>query len=60
MATGSERTYMVITTTEPSKGYHISSVNFSLPDAVVSENIHEVASITYGAISKVAPQQVAE
>lgn len=51
---------MVISITEPSKLYHISSVSFSLPDAVVSENIHEVASITYGAISKVAPQQVAE
>lgn len=52
--------YMVVTTTKPSKSYHISSVNFTLPDDVVSENIHEVVSLTYGAISKVTPWQVSE
>lgn len=51
---------MVVTTTEPSKSYHISSINFTLLDDVVSENIHEVVSLTYGAISKVTARQVSE
>jgi len=40
------RRLVVVTITEPSKSYHISSVNFTLPDVVVSENICEVVSLT--------------
>lgn len=29
---------------QPSKSYHISSVNFTLPDVVISKNICEVVS----------------
>lgn len=35
---------MVVTITKPSKSYH--TVNFILPDVVVSENIHEVVSLS--------------
>lgn len=52
--------YTVVTTTEPSKSYHIRSISFTLLDDVVSENIHEVVSLTYGAISKVTLRQVSE
>lgn len=36
---------MVVTITEPSKSYHICSVNFTLPD-VVSENTCEVVPLS--------------
>lgn len=37
---------MVGAITEPSKSYHISSVNFTLPDVVASENLYEVVSLS--------------
>lgn len=37
---------MAVTITEPSTSYHISSVNFTLPDVVFSENICEVVSLS--------------